>query len=411
MTPAQVGSLDQTIAVDSAEPIEKAIAGGPLTLHRSAFQSERNPTHLQVVQEPWKAVGGSPTLLLWTRPEKRATSILELCDEAKLTTYAHPNGARTHHIQFRLWHWHDRECEIRLPAGYRILTAKLHDRWLPSLDVKDEPNGVRLRLPFDQNAELVHYEIFASSQSEGGWLPGLTAVDVPAIEWPIAPVDLRTQVCLAGNLTPLGSTSFVPVGVPARIAELPPMARGLRHLWNWGAAWWPYGAHAELLEQLENQKQTVLAAEAELHSAKAMKWSEALERFAFEHLKGRVPLVIDRAAAHAHGVGPDTLLPAAALSPQAARPFWEAAGLIYVAGSRCALLTSVDRLKSLGIHDPSQVVELDDALREAVLQGRDASAGFYSIVAWLKLPRRRVWRRRRARPLSRLPITSATSRT
>ena len=61
-------------------------------------------------------------------------------------------------------------------------------------------------------------------------------------------------------------------------------------------------------------------------------------------------------------------------------------GLVYAPCASGALLTSPRRLQQLGSKDPTQAVELDEALQEAILHGRDGSAGFYLIVAWLNLP-------------------------
>src|SRR5262249_27994131 len=68
------------------------------------------------------------------------------------------------------------------------------------------------------------------------------------------------------------------------------------------------------------------------------------------------------------------------------RPFWEALGLVYVPCPSGALLTSPGRLQSLGINGPLQAMELDEAVQEAILHGRDASSGFFLVVAWLQLP-------------------------
>ena len=105
-----------------------------------------------------------------------------------------------------------------------------------------------------------------------------------------------------------------------------------------------------------------------------------------EHLPD-TPLVIDRFALRSLGLSADTAISLEALNLQAARPFWEKLGLVQVSCPSGVILTSARRLHRMGVdpNDSAAVAELDDAVKEAVLNGRDASAGFYLVPAWLRL--------------------------
>jgi hypothetical protein len=382
MTPVQHRNVIEEFELESpSEPIGKVVVDGTLRPGLQGPQSEKALTQVRL-QHAGGPFEPATRIELWTRPEKRSTSQLELCDEARLTTYVHKDGRIYYRIQFRLWHWHDRTCEIQLPRDFQVLEVKLHDRWLQRIDFADSPKGVRLTLPFDQNVEYVRYEILARCEPAGCYVPGLRKIHVPQIEWPIAPIDLRTRYFLQAGVRPLHSEMFCQLGVPDRIARQSETPRLLRRIWNWGQSWWPYGEQAALSEKMENQKQAVLREAANLRGGanKTMKLSEALERFALDHLKDQAPLVIDKVALCWLGLSGDTVF------SSSGRPFWETLGLIYVPCPSGALLTSPRRMQSLGINSALEATELDEAIQEAILHGQDASSGFFLVLTWLNLP-------------------------
>ena len=237
MTPVQRAHVDQTIAVETqGEPIDQAHADGPLTIQTSLGKSAPASIHLQAVQTPGSLPNRAPTLMFQTRSSNRAASMLELCDEARCTTDVDGDGRLTHRLQFRLWHWRDRACELRLPAGMQILAVKVQDYWLDRLEMKDEPAGLRVILPFDQSADFVRYTVLArvcqtptASFAESGQNrdPGRSAG------------PCRRPTCtMAGvwkkSLMPLDSGSIARVGLPDCIARQTPSMRWLRQWWNWG---------------------------------------------------------------------------------------------------------------------------------------------------------------------------------
>ncbi len=386
---------DDDIVVDSPfEPIQRAAVAGSRSFvlpGKAAGVEVLAPASDKSRHEATFKISLSrarPELTLWTRPDKRTASPLQRCDEAALATYLYQDGRRFQRIEFQLWHWRERTCELRLPPGYQIVAARIQRQALERLDIKEDIAGIRLVLPIDQSGDSVHCEILARAPAQGGFLFGMTSVEVPVIEWPAPPMTLRSRIFLEDGVVPLDQESFAPIGVPLPLAHQSATLRGVRQLWTWGKAWLPFANSTSLQERLETQKQTVLAREQEMRAAglKALKLSHALERLALDHLKDRTPLIVDAVAFHDLGLTLDTLVPSSALNPQASKPFWEALGLTYLPCPSGALLTSTRRLQQLGIHELSDIARLDGALEEATLHGQDASAGFHLILSWLKAP-------------------------
>jgi hypothetical protein len=375
--PVQRAQTDQEIQVTSpGAPISKIAAGASVLVDKMPAQA-----HIQ-------HAGPLEQLTVWTRPEKRPASQLELCDQAQLATYVYKDGRVYRRLQFRLWQWRDRTCDLHLPSEWQVLAVKVGDQWLSRLDLAETRGGVRLTLPVDQNTPFVSYEVVARDAESSGLVPGFLTVPIPDIVWPAAPLDFRARLFLEDGWMPLAQGSLDPVGVPASIARQSSSPRLLRQMWDFGRTWWPHSADADLLADLDAQKQIVLQAEAKLRGGdhKSLKLSDALERLALDHLRAETPLLIDRMAFRALRLAPETPLTPSALSPQAGRPFWESLGLVYVASRNGALLTSPQRLQALGMTGPLPSAALDAALQEAILHGRDSSGGFVSAPIWPRLP-------------------------
>ena len=381
-SPLQAAKVEQEISIDSSsEPIQSASADGALGPRST---TEKTPFHRHFEQTAGPTMLRASTLQLWTQPEKRTMPLAQRCDHATITTYVRKDGGVHQRIQFQLWHWRDTTCPLRLPLGTRISSVKLHDRWLDHLDVRTEPNAVRLTLPFDQNSPFARYEIHTRSEARGSFFPGLLNVKVAPPEWPVAPMDLRRHVCLPDGLAPL-TNELTPVGVPMQFAARSPALRRLQQM----AASWPFGASSTLNDTLADQRQTVLTAEAQMRRAgfaKTTKLAAVLERFALSHLDGAIPLVIDEPALRSLGLSGATVLTPSDLSSQTGRPFWEKLGLTFVPCANAALLTTTSRMDRLGIHGSAQIADLNDTMAQAIRHGRDASGGFYLITSWLKLP-------------------------
>ncbi len=385
MTPAQQSNLEQQFTVKSPnEPIGSVVVGAGVTPMPSAVerQLDRPVSQLRLHENGDGPLAHLPQITLGTHPLARSASSREMCDDARQATYVYKDGRIYHRIQFRLWHWGERTCELRLPSGSQVVAANLLDRALHRLEADEAQGQVRLTLPVDQNAAYVSYDILVRAAPQGNLMPGLTRIEIPRIGWPMPPLDVQTRVFLENGWMPLFDHALTRIGVPAKVASRTETPRRLRQLWNAGQTWQPFGTKAAILDKLENQRQIVLRAEAQMRAGagESLKLSETLERFALYHLKDQAPLLIDAVAMHSLGLTPETTF-----SPSA-QPFWETLGLVYVPCPSGALLTSPRRLKSIGSADPWETAELDDAVREAVLHGRDASAAFYLIVTWLKLP-------------------------
>lgn len=383
MTPVQLSNAEQEITVESAiEPISKMTADGALRLQNEPPPTVKATTRLQLHQAADRPLGPAPALTLWTRAEKRTASQLEYCDAASVATLVCRDGRVYHHIEFRLWHWRDRKFDMQFPPASQILAVQVHDRPLERPAVNDVNGSVRLTLPFDQNADFVKYDILVRAPSGRSLFSGLMNVPAPRVAWPAPPLEIQTRFALEDGWTPLLQESFERRGVPVRLAKQTETPRRLRQVWNWGHSWWPYGEQAALREQLDRQKQRVLAAEANLRAGagKSIPLGDAIDRLARQHLKDQAPLVVDMVALRALDLTPQSRVLVSG------RPFWESVGLVYLPCPSGALLTSARRLQRLGIDGPLQAVELDDSIQEAIRHGRDASGGFCLAVAWLNLP-------------------------
>lgn len=387
IAPSNASIAEQAIAVDSPQAsIQKWSGEGFIDARKSA---EQTPFRLQLRQETVSHRAIPLDFSVVTLPEKRAASLLERCEDARITTLVHKDGNTYHRIQFQLWHWRSAAFPLHLPHGTQVVGVKIHDRWLDRLEIAKEADAGVLTLPFDQNSSSVRYEIHLRSGGAPSWCTLGMNVAIPKVDWPVAPLEVRARLGLGAAWAPLVSNHLTPIGIPKAIAMRTPAVRQFRQAWNFGQAWWPFGEAGQLADKLAEQRQALLTAEAQMRGsgmAKPTKLAAVLERFATAHLKEGLPLIIDEPALRSLGLSGETMIQPFDLGPQAGRPFWEKLGLTCVPGTRAALLTSPRRLEQLGIDRPARVVDLDDTLDEAILHGRDASAGFYLIVAWLKIP-------------------------
>src|SRR5262249_22147922 len=154
--------------------------------------------------QPSTQIGTFPPtrLTVLTRPERHATLKPELCDDARISTFVYKDGRIYHRIEFRLWHWHDRVCEVKLPADFHVVAVKVQNQWLDRLDL-NRSTVAALTLPVDQNTDFTRFEIHARSGSDAFSVPGLTRVAVSRVGWPIAPVDVRTRIFLQEGMAPV----------------------------------------------------------------------------------------------------------------------------------------------------------------------------------------------------------------
>ena len=382
VTPTKIGRLEQDIAVQSqAEPIHKMRR----KVSSSPVPRRKNPFHFQLRQNADEFPAGE-SLRLWTRPEKRARSALESCENAAVTTYILDDGSVFHRVGFELRHWRDNAVKWTLPKETRVVAVKVHDRWLNRL-ATDENDGARITLPYDSNLASARYEILLR-QDSAPWPFGMR-VPLPVIDWPMKPLGLRTRVHMQSDWMPLSTSGLAPVGVPAAIAHRSRTLSVLERIWRYGQGIWPTSESSERTEKLDQQRQAVLSAEAQMRRAagpKSLKLGEVLDRFTAQHLKDAAPLVIDAVAMNALGLSGATVVPAADLRPDAPRPFWERFGLVYVPTVNAALLTSSTRIRTLDIEDYGSNIDCNDALHEAILNGRDDSGGFLLVTTWLNLP-------------------------
>lgn len=377
MSPVQMTGVSQQITVDSMrEPIVKVGFGGAGGASLSDLPKPVNQFDVRLADgKPAPAT----TLAFLTRSKGRAVSPLEHCDEARQTAFVFKDSRVFHRVQFRLWHWRDPVCELRLPPDVQVIAVRVQDRWLQRLDVAE----TRLHLPVEQMAPAVTYDIWLRATNQNGVVGGvLTPVSIPSIGWPSDPYDVQSRLCLEIGLAPLAGETLLPVGVPKNLARQTETSRLLGKVWRWGSDWLAPSERSELREKLEAQRKTVLLAESQLRLdlSKKRTLAEVLQAFALTHLKEDTPLVVDAIALQSLGLTGDSKAPADR------GPFWEAMGLTYVACPGGALLTTSRRLQNLCITEPLDAVELEAALQEAIVHGRDSSSGFCLASFWLRLP-------------------------
>ncbi len=383
MTPLQYSTADHEILVQSAhDPIEKLETRGFDRVSATTLPNVQSPLSALSVHASSRTLIGQPEMALVTRSEKHPASLLEFCDDASVTTFIRKDGHAIHRVQFRLWHWRDRNLSIGFTAGCRLIAARVHDHWLDQLNVKDDSKGVRLTLPFDQNTEFVRYELFMLDESVEYFMPGMLNARLPLVDWPIVPLQLKTRLCLAKDWAPLQHATLASIGTPQRIADSSGTWRWLHSFWTTGRSWMPFAEPRDLAKR-DQQRRAVLDAAAQFRNnlARPMKFGEALESFTLHVMKDQCPLVLDQTSLRLLGLTPET--PVSANLP-AGKAFWEPLGLVYVPCDGVALLTSPKRVQQFGIDDSIAVELLNPALREAILHGQDSSASFATVVHWLK---------------------------
>ena len=265
MTPALRANLDDEIAIVSAnEPISKWSSDGDF----ETIKADKAMTHLTVPPEPDANRPLAASFTLWTDSGKRAHRSLNSAMR-RIASYAYWDGRIYHRIQFRLWHWRSRNCDLTLPADMQVLAAKVHDQWLDHLEVASTSATVRLSMPVDKKGEFVRFEILAQPiQKPHPLAPGMTEFAILRVHWPAPPMEVRTRLFLEDGLAPLSDPSLSRVGVPQRIAARPETTRWLQQAWNWGQGWLPISS-SEMSARLEAQKNGVLLAEAKLRARPA----------------------------------------------------------------------------------------------------------------------------------------------
>jgi hypothetical protein len=346
---------------------------------------------------PWRAFHYSqPPLALTLRGQGAAPDPASrpTIDRAHLATYAGSDGHLLLHYRLRVENWQQPTLPLRLPAGARVLRARVDGRWLAQLPADDEPgaDGVLLALPVPAGAAGHRCEVVYALDRPGWGLWASLQAPEPGLPLDLKPRALRRTWHLAPGLAPLlGGQNRLPGPAPPpdTPASWEQWAAGL---WvRWGPQEWLRRlalSHASPDDWQAEQRQRLVEAGRGLAAAepgKAATLGDTLERLVLDRLQDQEVLVLDVEALREAGLGPETPLPAKA-DGEAGRPFWEAAGLIHLPCRAAPLLTTrrqAEAWQYAAGHATALSPSLAQAVAVAVLFGHDRSGRFATVVDWV----------------------------
>jgi hypothetical protein len=343
---------------------------------------------------PWRAFHyGQPPLALTLHGQGAAPdqASAPAVDRAHLTTYAGPDGHLLLHYRCQVEDWQQPTFPLRLPAGARVLRARVDGRWLTNLPTGDGgPDGVLLALPVPGGATRHHCEVVYALDRPGWTLWASLEAPAPGLPLDLKPGVLRRTWHLAPGVAPLrGGQDRLPgpVRAPDTPASWAEWAGAV--LERWGPEEWLRRlalSHASPDDwQAEQRQRLVDAGTGAAEGGKARGLGEALERLVFDRLQDQEVLVLDAEALREAGLGPATPLPAEAAA-EARRPFWEGAGLVHLPCRAAPLLTTRRQAEAWRYAaGPATVLSpsLAQAVAEAVLFGHDRSGRFATVMDWL----------------------------
>ena len=214
--------------------------------------------------------------------------------------------------------------------------------------------------------------------------PASAELDAPAPRLPVEPTSFRRTWRLAPGLVPIHQDRW------HALSDHADLALDFKRLWHQGD---PLLAEVFPLfgdDALETQRQVLLGAEAGLRRklTKDMTLGEALDKLAHEFLKEQLPLVLDRAAFRAAGLGPESPLGfTAGPASGTVRPFWEYLGLVYVPFSRGPVLTTRRQWEAwqsiYGVGSAARQV-FDAGVADAIAREQDETGRFVTLGHWLR---------------------------
>jgi hypothetical protein len=322
-------------------------------------------------------------------PPDRAAQ--EICDHALLVTQLEPGGPLVHSFSFSLWNWRRRMVPVRLPAGARLLTARVDGRWLDHPSCSDTPEAVEVGLPVPGDEGLHRLEmVYTTPQEWPGWRIAAVLND-PAPQLPVPPTSFKQTWRLSPGVAPLDAERFRRVPSVQQTLAVTSWWETPQAVWRTGNGWL-----AELAglppegEWSARQRQAVEAAETALRQQTRpdQPWSlgAALEQLALSLSKEGIPLVVEAVALQEARLSPRTTftLPQSAPGSGTWHPFWESLGLIYIPAHGGALLTRHPDGSALAdvARGVALSASLEKAIRSAGTEERDPSGRFRSVWDW-----------------------------
>jgi hypothetical protein len=346
---------------------------------------------------PWRSFHYSqPPLALTVSGQGAAADLAPRpsLDHAQLTAYAGPDGALLLHYRFEARNWQQPTLPLRLPAGARLLRARVDGRWLPQLAAAAPPgwDAPSVGLPVPAGAAGHRFEVVYAVDRPAWQLWARLDVPEPGLPLELRPRWIRRTWRLAPGVAPLLSSQDQLPG-PAAPPDTPTAwGQWADGVWQrWGPpAWLRLLALADgpagdwQAEQRERLAQAAAAA-AKPGSDRARSLGEALRRLVFDQAQDQEVLVLDAEALREAGLGPTTPLTAVPPAGAPERPFWEAVGLVLVPCPGAPLLTTRARAEAWRYAARQGSVpsaSLAQAVAEAVLFGHDRSGRFALVMDW-----------------------------
>jgi hypothetical protein len=370
---------------------------GADSVHVEARGLEETSAALQAeTRSSWRSFryGHAPaTLVLYGRAPGPDLAAGAVFDRARLTTYVEPQGRLLHRFGFQVANWPQPELRVRLPAGAKVLAARVDRRWLTpaALPARAAGSKVELGLPMPAGAAPHRFEIIYSEQAPSWTL--VTDVTTAAPELPIStPVAFRRTWCLPPGVAPLAEDG---------LRRLPGRAGDAEHEWDASDPWTlrtprsalrSLGAPLPEEEWRTRQEKAIAEAGAKLREAQARAgkdWplGDALDELAFTLLAEQGPLVLDEVALRQAGLSAATRLTPPVPIWHPGEPLWQGLEVVYVPCQSAPLLTTrrqLERWRAGGSTEEPLSASLIEAVKEAALYDQDSSGRFGTVVNWLR---------------------------
>ncbi len=404
------------VAVVGADPMDGeltvALAGATLRDARALGVREAGRDAAAPADRPgdWRVFrygpalfpGQAPALSVRVRPAERdrppagAGGGREACDRSELTTYVEPGGRLLHHFRFRVWDWRRpgggrRDLPVWLPAGARLLAARVEGLWLDRIEQHPTPGGLRVELPVPAGPQPHRFELLYASPGGGSGWPPWADLHAPVPHLPVPASSLRRTWRLPPGVVPLGH-GVRRLPDPLGPGDREPWWDPLRRAWRAGRAWLaavgpefaPDPWAAAQRQQLAEAEQAV---RRQHPRGAAWRLGEALERLAAGPQRPREALVVDAAALREAGLRPDTpFTPGEARADERPGSLLAPLGLAYLPCRAAPLLTTASQEASwrAAAGEAAAVSgSVEEAVAEAAAHGRDATGRFQTVAYWL----------------------------
>jgi hypothetical protein len=402
------------VLLPAAESMEGELtlapAGAELRDVRAHAVREGSRTGTPARPDGWRLFRYGPALFPGQWPALRASTRaapagrageavagLEACDRSELTTYVEPRGRLLHHFRFRVWNWRRpeggrRDLPVWLPAGVRLLAARVAGQWLDRVDQQEAPEGLRVELPVPAGPQPHHFELVYAAPRGGPWWSPWERLEAPAPRLPVPAACFRRTWRLPPGVVPLGQHAR---RLPDSLGpgDRAPWWAPARAAWGVGRSWLAevgpeFAPDAWAAAQRQQLAEAEQAVRRQHPAGKPWRLGEALERLTAGPLRARGPVVVDTAALREAGLGPNAAFPPSdAAGPDGLPPpLFAPLGLTYLPSRAAPLLTTrhQQELWQAAVGDARPVSgALAQAIAEAAAHGRDSSGRFQTVAYWL----------------------------